>query len=283
MYHAKQNGRNNYHFFTSEMNRRALERMAIEKKLRHALERGEFALYYQPQIDLRTMSLIGSEALLRWKDPESGALIPPANFIPIAEENGMIVPIGEWVLREACRQMAEWRKLGLPEIPVSVNLSAVQFRQKDLGESVRAILLQHGIPPSNLELEITETAVMQDAETAIALLKEMKEMGVRLAMDDFGTGYSSLSYLKQLPIDKLKIDQSFVRDIAEDPDDAAIVSTIISMARSLKLKVIAEGVETDRQLAFLNQHGCDHGQGYYFSPPVPHDEFAAIYKKYLQP
>ncbi len=281
MYHAKQSGRNNYHFFTSDMNRRALERMAIEKKLRHALERGEFALYYQPQIDLRTMKLVGAEALLRWKDPDSGELIPPSNFIPIAEENGMIVPIGEWVLGEACRQMAEWHKLGLPEIPVSVNLSVVQFRQKDLCEHVRKILHQHKLAPSNLELEITETAVMKDAETAIAVLGRMKEMGVHLAMDDFGTGYSSLSYLKQLPIDKLKIDQTFVRDIAHDPDDAAIVSTIISMARNLKLKVTAEGVETDRQLAFLNQHGCDQGQGYYFSPPLPHQEFLAFFRKYL--
>ena len=275
MYHAKQNGRNNYHFFTAEMNRRALERMAIERKLRRALERGEFTLHYQPQIDLRTGRMVGAEALVRWKDPESGEMIPPARFIPIAEENGMIVPIGEWVLREACRQMADWRKMGLPEIPVSVNLSMAQFRQKDLSETVRTILHQYGIAPSNLELEITETAVMQDADTAIALLKEMKEMGVRLAMDDFGTGYSSLSHLKRLPIDKLKIDQSFVRDIAHDPEDAAIVGTIISMARSLKLKVIAEGVETDKQLAFLNQHGCDHGQGYYFAPPMPRDEFPA--------
>ncbi|HEY5994947.1 MAG TPA: EAL domain-containing protein [Gallionellaceae bacterium] len=279
MYHAKQNGRNNYHFFTSEMNRRALERISIERNLRHALEREEFTLYYQPQVDLGSMRLVGAEALLRWKDPENGEMIPPTRFISVAEENGMIASIGEWVLRESCRQMAEWRKSGLPEISVSVNLSAVQFRQKDLGEKVRAILNQYGISPSSLELEITETAVMQDAEAAIALLKEMKKMGVQLAMDDFGTGYSSLSHLKQLPIDKLKIDKSFVRDIAHDPDDAAIVSTIISMARNLKLKVIAEGVETDRQLAFLNQHGCDLAQGYYFAPPVPQDEFSAYFKR----
>ncbi len=281
LYHAKQNGRNNYHFFTSEMNRRALKRMAIEKKLRHALERGEFTLHFQPQVDLRTMRPIGAEALLRWMDPESGEPIPPANFIPIAEENGMIVPIGEWVLRETCRQISEWRKSGLPEIPVSVNLSAVQFRQKDLGQSLRAILSQYRIPPSSLELEITETAVMQDADAAITLLKEVKEMGIRLAMDDFGTGYSSLSYLKLLPIDKLKIDQTFVRDIAHDPDDAAIVSTIISMARNLKLKVVAEGVETDKQLAFLNQHGCDQGQGYYFSRPMTHDAFFTYFERYI--
>jgi len=281
MYHAKQSGRNNYHFFTAEMNRRALERMAIEKKLRHALERGEFALYYQPQVDLRTKRLVGAEALLRWKDPESGEMIPPARFIPIAEENGVIAPIGEWVLREACRQLAEWGKLGLPEISMSVNLSAVQFRQRDLGAQVRKILDQHGIEPSRLELEITETAVMQDAEAAIALLHELKEMGVQLAVDDFGTGYSSLNYLKRLPIDKLKIDQSFVRDIAHDPDDAAIVSTIISMARSLKLKVVAEGVETAAQLAFLNQHGCDQGQGYYFAQPLPKQEFRAHFSQSL--
>jgi diguanylate cyclase (GGDEF)-like protein/PAS domain S-box-containing protein len=282
MYHAKQNGRNNYHFFTSEMNRRALERMAIENKLRHALERAEFTLYFQPQMDLHTLKPVGAEALVRWKDSESGKLIPPANFIPIAEENGMIAPIGEWVLRESCRQMAEWRKMGLPEFPVSVNMSVVQFRQKGLGEKIRAILREYEISPANLELEITETAVMQDADAAIALLNEVKEMGVRIAMDDFGTGYSSLSYLKLLPIDKLKIDQSFVRDIVHDPDDAAIVSTIISMARNLKLRVVAEGVETDRQLAFLNQHGCDYGQGYYFTAPVPPAEFSAYIRGIAQ-
>lgn len=282
MYYAKQSGRNNYHFFTSEMNRRALERMTIERKLRHALERGEFTLHYQPQIDLRTGRMVGAEALVRWRDPESGEMIQPGRFVPIAEENGMIVPIGEWVLREACRQMAEWRRMGLPEIVMAVNLSAVQFRQKNLGENVREILRQHGIAPSLLELEITETAVMQDAEAAIVLLNELKEMGVQLAMDDFGTGYSSLSHLKRLPIDKLKIDQSFVHDIVHDPDDASIVSTIISMARNLKLRVIAEGVETGGQLSFLNQHGCDEGQGYYFARPMQHGEFVAYFNTHLK-
>lgn len=281
MYHAKQSGRNYYHFFTSEMNRRAIERITIEKKLRHALERGEFALYYQPQIDLHTRRMVGAEALVRWRDADTGEMIPPARFIPIAEENGMIVPIGEWVLREACRQMAEWRKQGLPEIPIAVNISAVQFRQKSLVEYIRDTLRRHAIGPSSIEIEITETAVMQDAEAAIVLLHELKEMGVRLSMDDFGTGYSSLSHLKRLPIDKLKIDQSFVRDIVHDPDDAAIVSTIISMARNLKLQVLAEGVETGGQLEFLNQHGCDQAQGYYFAEPVPHDQFVAYFSKLL--
>jgi len=282
MYHAKQNGRNHYHFFTSEMNRRALERMTIEKKMRHALERGEFALHYQPQIDLRTQRMVGAEALVRWRDPETGEMIAPARFVPIAEENGMIAQIGEWVLGEACRQMAAWRRMALPEISIAVNLSAVQFRQKNLGEQVQKILREHDIAPSRIELEITETAVMHDAEGAIGLLNELKEMGVKLAMDDFGTGYSSLSYLKRLPIDKLKIDQSFVRDIAQDPDDAAIVSTIISMARNLKLQVVAEGVETGAQLAFLNQHGCDQAQGFYFARPVPHHEFATYLSKLAQ-
>ncbi len=283
MYHAKQNGRNNYHFFTSDMNRRALERLLIERKLRRALERDEFALYYQPQIDLKSRRMVCVEALLRWNDAESGEMIPPARFIPITEENGMITSIGEWVLREACRHISARRNMGLPDIPVAVNLSMVQFRQKDLAKSVRSILDAHGVSPTLLELEITETAVMQDAETAISVLKDLKDMGVRLAMDDFGTGYSSLSYLRRLPIDRLKIDQSFVRDIAQDPDDAAIVSTIISMARSLKLNVLAEGVETDEQLSFLNRHGCDEGQGYYFSVPLPHDEFAGSFGKFAGP
>ena len=267
MYHAKENGRNNYQFFTDEMNRRALERMAIDKKLRHALERNEFYLHYQPQVDLRSGRIIGVEALLRWDNLETG-IIPPEKFIHIAEDNGLIVPIGEWVLREACRQNSEWRGLGLPEITMAVNLSAVQFRQKNLGEMIMGILRDSGLAPSGLELEITEGAVMQDAEAVILLLRKLKEMGVKLAVDDFGTGYSSLSYLKRFPIDKLKIDQSFVRDVTVDVDDAAIVSTIISMARNLNLRAIAEGVETAGQLAFLMQQECDEMQGFHFSKPL---------------
>ena len=212
MYHAKKNGRNNYQFFTNEMNQLALERMSIERKLRHALERQEFCLHYQPQVELRSGRIIGVEALLRWNNPETG-MIPPGHFIPIAEENGLIIPIGEWVLREACRQNSEWRMLGLPEITMAVNLSTVQFRQNNFGEMIKAILCEYGLDPSALELEITEGAVMHNAEASIALLVELKAMGLKLSVDDFGTGYSSLSYLKRFPIDKLKIDQSFVRDI----------------------------------------------------------------------
>ena len=275
MYQAKGNGRNNYQFFTREMNRRTLERILIKNKLSHALERNELFLLYQPQVDLQSGLIIGAEALVRWDNPQYGKVLP-AQFIPIAEENGLIPPIGEWVLREACRQNQEWRKLGLKKITMAVNLSSVQFRQKNLGEIIKAILHESGLAPSGLELEITEGVVMQDAEAAILLLEDMKAMGLKLSVDDFGTGYSSLSYLKRFPIDKFKIDQSFVCDLTTDTDDAVIVSTIISMAHSLKLKVIAEGVETAEQLAFLKQQGCDEIQGYYFSQPVSAEEFTKL-------
>ena len=275
MYQAKGNGRNNYQFFTYEMNRRTLERMAIKNKLSHALERNELFLLYQPQVDLQSGRIIGAEALLRWDHPMFGNVLP-TQFIPIAEENGLIPPMGEWVLREACRQNQEWRKQGLMKITMAVNLSAVQFRQKNLGEIIKVVLHESGLAPSGLELEITEGVVMQDAEAAILLLEDMKAMGLKISVDDFGTGYSSLSYLKRFPIDKFKIDQSFVRDLATDKDDAVIVSTIISMAHSLKLKVIAEGVETAEQLAFLKQQGCDEIQGYYFSKPVSAEEFTKL-------
>ncbi len=278
MYHAKKNGRNNYQFFTREMNQLALERMSIERKLCHAVERQEFCLHYQPQMDLHSGRIIGVEALLRWNNPEAG-MIPPGYFIPIAEETGLIIPIGEWALREACRQNSEWRTLGLPEITMAVNLSAVQFRQHNFGGMVKAVLREHGLDPSGLELEITEGAVMHNAEASIALLLELKAMGLQLAVDDFGTGYSSLSYLKRFPIDKLKIDQSFVCDLINGSDDAAIVSTIINMAHTLKLKVIAEGVETIEQLSFLKHQKCDEMQGYYFSKPMPPEKikkFAGI-------
>lgn len=275
MYHAKKNGRDNYQFFTNEMIQLAFERMSIERKLRHALECQEFCLHYQPQVDLRSGRIIGVEALLRWNNPETG-MIPPGYFIPIAEENGLIIPIGEWVLREACRQNSEWRMLGLPEINMAVNLSAVQFRQNNFGEMIKAILCEYGLDPSALELEITEGAVMHNAEVSIALLLELKAMGLKLSVDDFGTGYSSLSYLKRFPIDKLKIDQSFVRDIVVDSDDAVIVSTIINMARTLKLKVIAEGVETAEQLSFLKRQECDEVQGYYFNKPMTPEKISKL-------
>jgi len=275
MYHAKKNGRNNYQFFINEINQLALERMSIERKLRHALERQEFCLHYQPQVDLRSGHIIGVEALLRWNNPETG-MIPPGLFIPIAEENGLIIPIGEWVLREACRQNSEWRMLGLPEITMAVNLSAVQFRQNNFGEMIKSILCEYDLDPSGLELEITEGVVMHNAEVSIALLLELKAMRLKLSVDDFGTGYSSLSYLKRFPIDKLKIDQSFVNDIVVDSDDAVIVSTIINMARTLKLKVIAEGVETAEQLAFLKHQECDEIQGDYFSKPMPPEKISRL-------
>ena len=275
MQYAKESGRNNYQFFTGEMNRNAFERISVEKNLRHALERDEFCLHYQPQVDLRSGHIIGAEALIRWNHPSLG-LVAPGQFIAIAEESGLIIPIGEWVLREACRQNMAWQKLGLPEIVMSVNLSVVQFRQKSLSEMIVSILSESGLDPASLELEITESVIMRNPDVAIVLLQQLKENGIKLSMDDFGTGYSSLSYLKRFPFSKLKIDQSFVRDLITDTDDAEIVSTIISMARNLKLKVIAEGVETAQQLNFLRQHECDEMQGYYFSRPVDADAFAKL-------
>jgi predicted signal transduction protein with EAL and GGDEF domain len=275
MYQAKGSGRNNYQFFTSEMNRRTLERISLRTKLSHALERQELSLHYQPQVDLQSGRIIGAEALLRWNQPVLG-MVPPAQFIPIAEENGLIATIGEWVLREACRQNQEWRKRGLPEITVAANLSAVQFRQKNFGEMVMVIVNESGLAPSAFELEITESVVMHDTGAAIALLQQLKSFGLKLSMDDFGTGYSSLSHLKKFPINKLKIDRSFVRNIMIDPDDAVIASTIISMGQNLRLTVIAEGVETLEQLDFLREQGCHEMQGYYFSKPLPAEKFACL-------
>lgn len=273
MYHAKQNGRNNFQFFTGEMNRRALERMAMESKLRQAIRRKEFLLYYQPQVDRASGRLIGAEALLRWNSPSG--LVGPSQFIEVAEETGLILQIGDWALREACRQIAAWRKEGLPEMPVSVNLSAVQFRQKSLVKQIKDALDEFGLEPSALELEITESAVMEDPESAIHMLLEIQAMGVKLALDDFGTGYSSLIYLKRLPIGKLKIDQTFVRHMTEDVDDAMIVSAIINLARNLDLRHIAEGVETQEQVDLLALYGCDEMQGYFYGRPMPASEFAA--------
>lgn len=275
MYQAKLNGRNMYQFFTHDMNRRSLERMSMKNKLSHALERGELFLLYQPQVDLHNGRIIGAEALVRWNHPMYQNVLP-SQFIPIAEENGLIPQIGEWVLQEACRQNQAWRKQGFMEITMAVNLSTIQFRQKNLGEMIKATLHESGLAPSGLELEITEGTVMHDAEAAILLLEDMKAMGLKLSVDDFGTGYSSLSYLKRFPIDKFKIDQSFVHDLATDQDSAVIVKAIITLAHGLKLKVIAEGVETAEQLAFLKENGCDEIQGYYFSKPVNAEQFAML-------
>ena len=275
MYHAKANGRNNYQFFTTEMNTRAVRRLFIEGNLRRALRQGEFMLYYQPKIDLASGLMIGSEALIRWQDPEHG-LLYPKQFVPIAEESGLIVPIGSWVLREACRQVRAWQDSGLLAVPVSVNISAVEFRHKDFLEGVALILKETGMLPSHLELELTESILMHDAESSATVLEALKAMGMQLAIDDFGTGYSSLSYLKRFPINTLKIDQSFVHDIAIDPDDASIVSAMIAMGKNLKQRVVAEGVETEAQLAFLRTLQCDEGQGFLLGRPLPADEFARL-------
>ena len=224
-------------------------------------------LHYQPKMNLETGAIIGVEALIRWRHPQRG-LVPPAQFMPIAEECGFIVPIGRWVLREACRQARAWQDAGLPPMRIAVNISAVELRAKDFVAGVRAILAETGLEPRYLELELTETFLMQDSKSTAAVLQALKDMGVQLALDDFGTGYSSLSYLKRFPIDTLKIDQSFVRDLTTDADDASIVSAVISMGKSLHMRVVAEGVETREQLAFLQEQSCPEGQGYYFSQPV---------------
>ncbi len=278
MYHAKEGGRNNYQFFEPDMNVLAVERHSIEGGLRRALERQEFMLHYQPKINLESGTISGVEALVRWQHPQRG-LILPEQFVWIAEDCGLIVPIGAWVLREACRQARTWQDAGLPPIPVAVNISAVQFRHKDFLESLADILKDTGLAPRYLELELTESVLMHDAASTACVLKALKAMGVRLAIDDFGTGYSSLSYLKRFPIDTLKIDQSFLRDITHataDSDDAAIVAAVVSMGKSLNQRVIAEGVETREQLAFLQAQGCGEGQGFYFSRPVTAEGLIAL-------
>jgi diguanylate cyclase (GGDEF)-like protein/PAS domain S-box-containing protein len=273
MYRAKEAGRNTYRFFDEAMNSEAIEHLVIRNGLRRALERQELHLHYQPQIDLASGRVIGAEALLRWQHPELG-LVPPGRFIHIAEESGMIVPIGEWVLHTACQQAVAWQRAGLPPLLMAVNLSAVQFRRGNVEQSVTQALTQSGLAPALLELELTESILIQNVEQVLATVKALKRLGVKLAIDDFGTGYSSLSYLKRFDIDKLKIDQSFIRDLATDPDDAAIVHAVVQMAHSLNLKAIAEGVEHAAMLPQLREFGCDEAQGYYFARPMPADDFA---------
>ncbi|MGH9690485.1 MAG: putative bifunctional diguanylate cyclase/phosphodiesterase [Candidatus Acidiferrales bacterium] len=275
MYQAKEHGRNNYKFFEQQMAIRAVERQSIEEDLRGALERQEFVLQYQPKIDLQTGTITGAEALIRWLHPRRG-LVSPVMFVPVAEDSGLILPIGMWVRREACKQARAWQNAGLPALPIAVNISVVEFRDQNFLESIRAILKETRLDPGCLELELTESVLMQHAEATTSVLQQLKAMGVQLAVDDFGTGYSSLSYLRRFPIDALKIDRSFVNEITSNPDDATIVSAVISMGRSLKQRVIAEGVETREQLAFLQNQQCAEGQGYYFSQPVFPQEFAKL-------
>jgi len=268
MYRAKEQGRNNYQFYTPAMNAAALERLALENNLRWALERREFVVHYQPQVDLRTGQIIGMEALIRWKHPELG-LISPRRIIPLAEETDLIVPISEWVLYTACSQNKAWQKAGLPPVRMAVNLSARHFKHKDFLKTIAYTLRETGLDPGYLDLELTEGVLMENVEATATTLLELKAMGVHLSMDDFGTGYSSLNYLKRFPLNLLKIDRSFVQNVTTDSEDAAIVRLIVDIAHSLKLKAIAEGVETEEQLLFLRTHRCDAIQGYYFSRPVP--------------
>jgi diguanylate cyclase (GGDEF)-like protein/PAS domain S-box-containing protein len=273
MYSAKDIGRNNFQFFTADMNAQAVERLTLENGLRLALDKKELFLVYQPQMDTVTGKITGLEALLRWQHPELG-LVPPDQFIGIAENSGLIVPIGEWVLRTACSQARKWQEEGLPAVSIAINVSAVQFRQQGFCELIRRVLRETGLAPHYLELELTESLLVANVDVTLSVLQELKAMGLTLAIDDFGTGYSSFSYLKRFPTSKLKIDRSFVRDIAVNPDDAAITTAIISMAKSLNLKVIAEGVEDEAQMSFLRAHQCDEIQGYYFSKPLTVDATA---------
>jgi diguanylate cyclase (GGDEF)-like protein/PAS domain S-box-containing protein len=282
MYQAKEKGRSNYQFYEKGMNVRAVERQSIEGDLRFALERNEFVMHYQPKIDLKTGEITGVEALVRWQHPERG-LVGPLQFISVAEDCGLMLPIGKWVLRESCRQAKAWQDAGLPDIEMAVNVSSVEFRNDEFLEGISTILKETGLEPRYLELELTETVLMQHAEFSVPVLQKLKAMGVRLAIDDFGTGYSSLSYLRQFPIDTLKVDQSFIHEITADADEATIISAVINMGCRMKHRVIAEGVETAEQLAFLRAHGCDEGQGYYFARALPASETAKLLELGMAP
>jgi diguanylate cyclase (GGDEF)-like protein/PAS domain S-box-containing protein len=278
MYQAKQEGRNNVQYFSAEMAMRSGRKMDLTTRLRHAIERGEFTPHYQAVVDIATGRVRGMEALIRWHNAELG-MVSPAQFIPIAEDTGLIVPIGEWMLRAVCRQMRAWRRAGCAPGYVAVNLSPRQFRQADLVDMVARVLREARVPPRELELEITESTIMHRTEEAIVNLRRLRRLGVRIAIDDFGTGYSSLAYLQRFPVHTLKVDQSFVRDIRSDKDQAAIVTAVIGLAKSLKLTALAEGVETREQLAFLKAHGCDLYQGYLHSRPAPAPEAEALLRQ----
>ena len=275
MYRAKREGRNTYRFFTQEMQDRSIRQLELVNAMRHALERQQFSLHFQPQVALADGAVIGAEALLRWRHPELGN-ISPDEFIPLAEESGLILPIGEWVMRSALQQLKEWQRAGYPQLRMAVNLSAVQFRHRDLAALVARVLVGVAVAPEFLELELTESVAMHDPQGAISIMEDLHQLGVRMSIDDFGTGYSSLSYLKKFKVSKLKIDRSFVRDIHTDPEDRAIVSAVIGMAQQLGMSTIAEGVETAEQLAFLRAQGCCEVQGYFFAKPMPAAEFVAF-------
>jgi diguanylate cyclase (GGDEF)-like protein/PAS domain S-box-containing protein len=275
MYQAKESGRQAFRFFTPAMNTRAVERQSIEASLRRALERDEFMLHYQPKICLKTGAIVGAEALIRWAHPVRG-MVPPAQFIPIAEDCGLIVPIGKWVMRQACEQARIWVDAGYPAIGIAVNVSAAELKEEGFLDDLLAILELTRLDPGLLELELTESVLMRRVDSTVTILRTLRERGVQVAVDDFGTGYSSLSYLRIFPLDVLKIDQSFVRQIATNGSDAAIVTAVIGMAQTLKLRVVAEGVETRAELDFLRAHQCDEAQGYYFSKPIPADRFMGL-------
>ena len=275
MHTTKERGPDDLSFYTEDMNLRARHQQNLESAIRQALEHDEFALHYQPKLDLETGRILGAEALIRWFQPRSG-WVHPADFIPVAEDSGLIVPLTQWVLRHACEQAQAWRTMGLAPLRISVNISAIDFRQREFVDNLAAILKQTGLPPNQLELEITESVLMQNVDETVDILNRIKAMGVRLALDDFGTGYSSLSYLRRFPIDVLKIDQSFVRGLHENSQDAQLISAIIGMGKSLELNIIAEGVETVEQLNFLRAQHCEEGQGFLFSKAVPAKDFAQL-------
>lgn len=278
MYYVKQQGRNDVQFFTPGMDAATLDRGKLESDLQHALARNQFVLHYQPKAEAQDGQLSGAEALIRWQHPERG-LVMPATFIPVAEECGLIEAIGNWVIREACRQARAWQDQGLTPTRVAVNLSAFQFRNGTLLATIREALAEHRLDPGYLEVEITESALMSDPEESVSILRKLSDMGVQVSVDDFGTGYSSMSYLQRFPIDKLKIDRTFISDVTSSNDDASIVSAIVSLGHTLKLKVIAEGVETPEQLEFLQMLGCDQYQGFHYSKPMPAEEFADLIRR----